>query len=438
MHPQDAQPGPAPAQAQLDGAIAIVGLAVRMPGASDLETFWQNLRDGVESIGHLSIEEMEAAGVPRALLDDPNYVRAGGFVDRMEWFDAGFFGLSPRDAAIMDPQTRHFLECCWHALEYAGHVPERFDGNIGVFAGAGAGQYFWRNVVRNPELMRSVGYFLLRHTGNDKDFLATRASYEFDLRGPSVSIQTACSTSLVAIHYACQSLLSWECDLALAGGVTIEQPHRHGYRYEPGEILSPDGHCRSYDHRSNGTVFGSGAGVVALRRLDDALTAGDTIHAVIRASAINNDGAPKVSYLAPSVEGQAKAVAEAISLADVDPASIGLVEGHGTATPVGDPIEVAALTQAFRTRTDGVAFCALGSIKSNIGHLDTAAGVASFAKAVLALKHRIIPPTVHFEAPNPLLELESSPFFVNGEALPWTAGPQPRRAGVNSLGVGGT
>lgn len=427
-----------PLPPHLEGAIAVVGMSLHLPGSDDLDRLWENLRDGVESVSHLDREAMAEAGVPEHLLDDPRYVRAGGFLERMEWFDAGFFGLSPRDAAIMDPQTRHFLECCWHALEHAGHVPERFDGPIGVFAGAGAGQYFWKNVVEDPELMESVGYFLLRHTGNDKDFVATRASYEFDLTGPSVSVQTACSTSLVAIHYAAQSLLAWECDMALAGGVTIEQPHRHGYLYAEGEILSPDGRCRPFDHRSQGTVFGSGAGVVVLRRLADAVADGDTIHAVIRGSAVNNDGAAKVSYLAPSVDGQAKVVTEALSLADVDPATIGLVEGHGTGTPVGDPIEVAALTQAFRTGTERVGYCALGSIKSNIGHLDTAAGVASFAKAVLALKHRVIPPTVHFEAPNPLLQLEGSPFRINAEAEPWPEGPEPRRASVHSLGVGGT
>ena len=438
MSLQDRKVGTPALPSHLDGAIAVVGLSVHVPGADDLDTFWRNLRDGVESVSHPSLDEMAAAGVAADQLDDPRYVRAGGFLERMEWFDAGFFGLSPRDAAVMDPQTRHFLECCWHALEHAGHPPEAFDGSVGVFAGAGAGQYFWKNVVRDPELMASVGYFLLRHTGNDKDFLSTRASYEFDLTGPSLSIQTACSTSLVAIHYACQSLLSWECDMALAGGVTIEQPHRHGYLFEDGEILSPDGHCRSFDHRAAGTVFGSGAGVVVLRRLPEAVEAGDTIHAVIRGSAVNNDGAGKVSYLAPSVDGQAKAVAEALSLADVNPRSIGLLEGHGTATPVGDPIEVAALTQAFRLGTPDIGYCALGSIKSNMGHLDTAAGVASLAKAVLALRHRTIPPTVHFEAPNPLLDLDSSPFFINGDARPWPAGLEPRRAGVNSLGVGGT
>jgi len=421
-----------------EGAIAVIGMAAHLPGAPDVERYWENLRAGTECITRFTDEELEAAGVDPALLRDPHYVKANGVLDRMEWFDAGFFGMSPKDAAVMDPQTRHFLECVWHALEHAGHVPERFDGNIGVFAGAGAPTYFWRNVMRDPELVRTVGYFLLRHTGNDKDFVSTRASYEFDLTGPSVSVQTACSTSLVGIHMACQSLLGWECDMALAGGVTIEQPHVTGYLYEEGEILSPDGHCRSFDHRAQGTVFGSGAGIVVLRRLEDAVEAGDTIHAVIRGSAVNNDGAGKVSYLAPSVDGQAKAIAEALTLSGVDADTIGMVEAHGTATPVGDPIEVTALTQAFRTQTERAGFCALGSVKSNIGHLDTAAGVASFIKAVLAVKHGEIPPTVHFEKPNPLLELDTSPFYVNGETRPWPATEGPRRAGVSSLGVGGT
>lgn len=410
----------------------------RFPGAKDVRQFWTNLRSGVEGIRHFSIEELESAGVDPAQISDARYVRANGVLEQMEWFDAGFFGMSPRDAAIMDPQTRHFLECAWHALEHAGHVPERFDGTIGVFAGAGAAQYFWKNVLTDPELRKSVGYFLLRHTGNDKDFVATRASYEFDLTGPSVGIQTACSTSLVAIHYACQSLLAWECDMALAGGVTIEQPHWTGYVYEEGEILSPDGHCRSFDKRAGGTVFGSGVGVVALRRLSDALEQGDPIHAVVRGTAINNDGAGKVSYLAPSVDGQAKAIAEALSVAGVSAETIGMVEAHGTATPVGDPIEVAALTQAFRAHTDRRAYCALGSVKSNIGHLDTAAGVASFIKAVCAVEQGEIPATLHFEEPNPLLQLDSSPFYVNADLRSWPDTLLPRRAAVSSLGVGGT
>ena len=421
-----------------ENAIAVVGMAAHLPGAWDLETFWHKLRNGEECLTRFTDEELEAEGVSPDELRDPHYVKANGILDRMEWFDAGFFGMSPRDAAVMDPQTRHFLECAWHAMEDAGHVPETFDGPVGVFAGAGAARYFWQNVVQDPELMESVGYFLLRHTGNDKDFVATRASYEFDLTGPSVSVQTACSTSLVAIHLAVQSLLSWECDMALAGGVTIEQPHRVGYLYEEGEILSPDGHCRSFDKDAQGTVFGSGAGVVVLRRLEDALDDGDLVHAVIRGTAVNNDGAGKVSYLAPSVDGQAKAIAEALSLSGVDAETVGMVEAHGTATPVGDPIEVTALTQAFRTQTDRKGFCALGSVKSNIGHLDTAAGVASLIKAILAIKHGEIPPTVHFREPNPLLNLDESPFYVNGEVVPWPRDGAPRRAGVSSLGVGGT
>ena len=421
-----------------EGAIAIVGMSGRFPGADDVDAFWRNLREGRESIARLDDAVLEAAGVRRSLLENPHFVKAEAVLDRMEYFDAGFFGMSPKDAAIMDPQVRHILECAWHALEHAGHVPERFGGSVGVFAGCGVSSYFWQNVLANDELRDSVGFFLLRHTGNDKDFLSTRISYEFDLKGPSVGIQTACSTSLVAIHYACQSLLSWECDMALAGGVTINQPHGRGYVYQEGEILSPDGHCRSFDHEARGTVFGSGVGVVVLRRLEEALEDGDTIHAVIRGSAVNNDGSGKVSYLAPSVDGQAKAIAEAVSVAGVEADSIGFVEGHGTATPIGDPIEVAALTQAFRTQTEKTGFCALGSVKSNIGHLDTAAGVASLIKVVQALKHGEIPPTVHFAAPNPQLELPSTPFFINSETIPWPSVGERRRAGVSSLGVGGT
>ena len=280
--------------------------------------------------------------------------------------------------------------------------------------------------------------FLLRHTGNDKDFLATRASYLFDLHGPSVNVQTACSTSLVAIHYACQSLLNGECEMALAGGVTIELPHGHGYLHQEGEILAPDGHCRAFDHRAAGTVFGSGVGVVVLRRLADALADGDPIRAVIKATAINNDGADKASYLAPSVTGQAEAIVEAHGLAGVGADSIQYVECHGTGTNLGDPIEIAALTQAFRQSTDKTGYCRVGSVKSNIGHLDTAAGVVSLIKAVLALEHAEIPPTLGYEKPNPAIDFAASPFVVNDQLTPWPRTAGPRRAGVNSLGVGGT
>lgn len=422
-----------------DTDIAVVGMAGRFAGAADLATYWRHLRDGVESIETFTDEQLLAAGVDPALVADPAYVKRGAVLPDMEGFDAPFFGLNPREGSIMDPQHRHFLECAWEALEDAGHMPERFEGSIGVFGGSGHNAYMPYNLLTNPKLMRSVGFFLVRHTGNDKDFLTTRVSYALNLRGPSVNVQTACSTSLVAIHMAAQSLLNRECDMALAGGVTIELPHRHGYLYQDGEILSPDGHCHSFDANSKGTVFSSGAGVVVLRRLSDALADGDHIHAVIKGSAVNNDGSGKVGYLAPSVDGQAQAIAEAISLANVPADSITLVEAHGTGTPVGDPIEVSALTQAFRQTTDKTGFCAIGSVKSNIGHADTAAGVAAFMKVALALQHRQIPPSLNFRSPNPACRFDSSPFFVADTLRPWTP-PRgvPRRAGVSSLGVGGT
>lgn len=417
--------------------IAIVGMAGRFPGARTLADFWRNLEGGVESIRMLTEDELRAAGVPESQLADPNYVRAAAILDDMEWWDAPFWGFTPLDASIMDPQHRLFLECAWEAFEDAGHAPEQFPGAIGVFAGCGMQAYMSYNLLPNKKLMDGTGLFLVRHTGNDKDFLATRVSYQMNLRGPSVNVQTACSTSLVAIHMASQSLLSGECDLALAGGATIEIPHRVGYTYKENEILSPDGHCRAFDASSKGTVFGSGAGAVVLRRLEDALRDGDRIHAVILGSAINNDGSNKVGYLAPSVDGQAASIVEALSIANVTPDTIDYVETHGTGTPVGDPIEVTALTQAFRTGTDKSGFCGIGSLKTNIGHLDTAAGVASLIKTVLAMEHRKMPPSLHFEAPNPAIDFASSPFYVNAALKDWATSGQ-RRAGVSSLGVGGT
>ncbi len=421
-----------------DADIAIVGMAARLPGSSNVREFWSNLRAGVEGIRDLGDDELSAEGVPAEELAAPNYVKRAADLAEMECFDAEFFGFSPKEAAILDPQHRHFLECAWEALEDAGHPPEAFAGRIGVYAGSGMAAYFARNLLTNPELVRSVGLFLLRHTGNDKDFLTTRVSYLLDLKGPSVNLQTACSTSLVATHAACQSLLNGECDLALAGGVTIEIPHRRGYLFKRGEILSADGRCRSFDHRSQGTVFGSGVGVVVLRRLQDALEDRDHVYAVVKGSAINNDGSGKVGYLAPSVDGQAEAIAEAIAVAGVSADSIGYVECHGTGTQVGDPIEIAAMTQAFRQSTEATGFCGVGSVKSNIGHLDTAAGAASLIKAALALEHAEIPPTLGFEAPNPTIPFSESPFYVAHELRAWPRGAEPRRAGVNSLGVGGT
>ncbi|MDU8926223.1 SDR family NAD(P)-dependent oxidoreductase [Alisedimentitalea sp. MJ-SS2] len=418
--------------------IAIVGMAAHLPGASNIAEYWRNLRDGVESIHRLSEEELRAAGVPEAMLNRPDYVPVAALLDRFEEFDGDFFGFSPKESAILDPQHRQFLEIAWEGFENAGHMPENFDGPIGIFAGCGMGSYFYFNICSNPGLVDDVGMFLLRHTGNDKDFLSTRVSHVFDLKGPSISLQTACSTSLVATHYAAQSLLNGECDMALAGGVTIELPQGHGYVFKEGEILSPDGHCHAFDADAQGTVFGSGAGVVVLRRLEDALRDGDHIHAVIKGSAVNNDGAAKAGYLAPSVDGQAAAVAEAQAIAGVSAETVDYVECHGTGTYLGDPIEVAALTEAFRKTTERTGYCRIGSVKTNIGHLDTAAGVASLIKASLALEHKQMPPSLHFNAPNPAIDFEYSPFLVNDRLTRWERGDSPRRAGVNSLGVGGT
>lgn len=418
--------------------IAIVGMAIRVPGCNTPEEYWQTIRDGIEQVKTYSDEDLLAKGVSKRTLSNRNYVKKGVPLQNVEQFDPEFFGFSPKEAAILDPQHRQFYEVAWEALERASHTPGNFDGQIGVFAGCGMGAYLHYNLLTNPDLVEDVGLFLLRHTGNDKDFLATRVSYAFDLRGPSINVQTACSTSLVATHLAVQSLLSFECDIALAGGVTIEMPHQIGYAYKEGEVLSPDGHCRAFDHNSKGTVFGSGAGVVALRRLKDALDDGDHIHAVIKASAVNNDGSSKVGYLAPSVEGQASAVAEALALGDIAADSIGYIECHGTGTPVGDPIEIAALTRAFRQTTDKKGYCRVGSVKTNIGHLDTAAGVAALIKATLALEHKTIPPSLNFEAPNPEIDFDNSPFQVAAKLESWGKQDSPRRAAVNSLGVGGT
>lgn len=431
--------GQDPSEPWGDTAVAIVGMACRFAGARSIDDYWANLCGGVQSVIRYSDEELIAAGVDPTLLSDPRYVKAGAPLADMECFDAALFGLGPRDAALMDPQHRHFLECAWEALENAGHSPERFAGAIGVFAGSGHNGYMTANLLGDPALRREVGPFQLQHAGNDKDFLTTRVSYLLNLRGPSINIQTACSTSLVATHMAIQSLLSNECDMALAGGVSIGVPHRQGYMVEEGGILSPDGDCRPFDAASKGTVIGSGAGIIVLRRLRDAMESGDHIYAVIRGTAINNDGAGKVSYHAPSIDGQAHAITEALSIADVDAGTVGYVEAHGTGTPVGDSIEIAALTQAFRKDSAEIGYCGLGSVKANIGHADTAAGVASLIKVALSLHHAQLPPSLNFTEADPASGLAESPFVVGDALRPWARlGAQPLRAGVNALGVGGT
>lgn len=417
-------------------SIAIVGMACCLPDALTPSQFWRNLVDGRESVRTYSDEALRAAGVPESDLADPAYVRAGVPLEGYDQFDPAFFGLSPREARVMDPQHRKFLECAWSALEDAGHTPRSASGNIAVFAGSGMHWYLIRNVMTRPDLVAEMGEFLLRHTANDKDFLATRVSYHLDLRGPSVNVQTACSTSLVAVHMACQSLLSGECDLALAGGATVDVPQGVGYVYREEEVRSPDGHCRSMDAEAGGTVFGSGCGVVVLRRLADALADGDEIRAVIRGSAVNNDGAGKAGYLAPSVDGHAEAVAEAIAVADIPAETIGYVEAHGTATKIGDPIEVLALTQGFATTRRQ--YCALGSVKTNIGHLDAAAGVVGLIKIALAMQHRSLPASLHYRSPNPEIDFPATPFYVNARLGDWPDLGAPLRAGISSLGVGGT
>ncbi|HEX8090494.1 MAG TPA: polyketide synthase, partial [Blastocatellia bacterium] len=347
--------------------IAVIGMSCRFPGAGNLARYWENLRDGIEALSAFSDEEMEAAGVDRAALDDPNYVKAGGVLEGVELFDAQFFGFNPREAEVTDPQHRIFLEIAWEALEDAGYDSERYRHRAGVFAGMSESSYLINNLLPNSALIESVGGLQVS-IGNDRDFLSTQVSYRLNLRGPSFTVQTACSTSLVAIHLACQSLLNGECDMAMAGGVSVRVPQRQGYFYQEGGILSPDGHCRAFDEDARGTVSGSGAGVVVLKRLADALADRDTIHAVIKGSATNNDGSLKVGFTAPSVDGQAAVIEEALAMAMVEPETISYVEAHGTATPLGDPIEVAALTEAFRAKTSKKGFCAIGSVKTNLGH----------------------------------------------------------------------
>ncbi len=418
--------------------IAIVGMSGRFPGARDLRQFWSNLADGVESIRTLSDEELLAAGTPRDLLARPDYVKAASWIDGAEDFDANFFGYNARDAEILDPQQRLFMEHAWSALEDAGTSPQRYPGTIGVYAGVAWNTYLLSNLMAHRNLFDGVGAFQIFIT-NDKDFMPTRVSYKLDLKGPSVIVQTSCSTSLVATHLACLALQNYECDMTLVGGVTVKVPRQAGYFYQEGGLASPDGHCRSFDSQAAGTVFGSGVGVVVLKRLDEAVADGDAIRAVIKGSAINNDGAVKASYTAPSMEGQADVIAAAQEMAGVDPATIRYVECHGTATSLGDPIEVRALDKVFRQSTQDRGFCALGSVKSNVGHLDAAAGVAGLIKTVLALENATIPPSLHYDRPNPAIDFAASPFYVAARREPWTLlGEAPRRAGVSSFGVGGT
>jgi amino acid adenylation domain-containing protein len=419
---------------ELNG-IAVIGMVGRFPGANSVDELWENLCAGREAITFFEQDEISGIVDP-ALLNDPNYVRAKGVLAGAELFDAGFFQISAREAEMMDPQARIFLELAHQALENAGCAVEE-NNKIGVYAGSADNTYFEKHLSGRSDILDRFGEFQT-HLVNDRDYLPTKASYKLNLKGPSISISTACSTSLVAIIQAYQGLLNRQCDVALAGGVSIMPPQNTGYLYQEGSIFTPDGHCRPFDANAQGTSFNNGAGIVVLKRLEEAIADGDRVYAVIKGVGINNDGSDKVSFTAPSISGQVGAILQAQQEAGVDPASIAYIEAHGTATPIGDPIEVEALTQAFRTKTTAKQFCGIGSIKSNLGHLTAAAGVAGFIKTVLALYHRQIPPSINFDRPNPYIDFANSPFYVNSQLSDWPAADTPRRAGVSSFGGGGT
>ena len=428
--------------------VAVIGMACRFPGAENISQFWQNLSDGVESISFFSKEEVLDEGIHQQRVENPNYVKAAPILEKIEEFDANFFGYNQREATILDPQQRLFLECAWEALEDAGYDSATYEGAIGVYAGSGMNTYFTHNIFPNRDkfnaedgsnvmTLYSTGGFQLL-IASDKDYLPTRISYKLNLKGPSVNIQTACSTSLVTIHAAYQSVVSGECDMALAGGVSVSVPQKSGYLYEEGMIVSPDGHCRAFDAKAQGTIFGNGSGIVLLKKLEDAIADNDRIYCVIKGSAINNDGAMKVGYSATTQEGQAVSIAESIALAGINAETITYFETHGTGTAMGDPIELTAMTEGFRATTDRTGFCAIGSVKTNVGHLQIASGVAGFIKTALALKYQKIPASLNFEQANPLIDFANSPFYVNTELRNWQTEGIPRRAGVKSLGIGGT
>ena len=417
--------------------VAIIGMAGRFPGASTIDEFWQNLRNGVESISFFTDEELLESGIDEKVFNRPNYVRARGIIKDADKFDASFFNFFPKEAEMLDPQHRIFMECAWEALESAGYYSENFEGLISLFAGVGMNTYIIPYLAATQgKIDTAEGYQV--SIGNEKDFLTTKISYKLNLRGISMDVQTACSTSLTATYLAYQSLVNYQSDMALAGGCTITFPQKSGFTYQEGMILSPDGHCRAFDAEANGTIAGNGCGVVLLKRLEDALADNDHIFAVIKGGASNNDGSLKVGYTAPSVDGQAQVIAEAQFVAGVEADDISYIETHGTGTNLGDPIEITALTKAFRGKTKRTQYCAIGSVKPNIGHLDAAAGVASLIKTALALKYKEIPPSINFKNPNPKIDFENSPFYVNTELAKWESKDKPLLAGVSSFGIGGT
>ncbi len=421
----------------IPNGIAVIGIDCRFPGAVNADKFWQNLKNGVESISNFSDQDLGEYGIDPSLYNQPDYVKKGFIIDNEDLFDASFFGYSPREAENMDPQHRLFLETVWNVLEDGGYPPGEYEGPIGIFAGSKISTYLL-NLINGQQSMFGAVSDYQTLIGNDKDYLVTRVSYKLNLKGPSVTVQCACSTSLVAVHFACENLLSGTCDMALAGGVAILVPQKTGYLYQEGMMLSPDGHCRAFDAKAKGMAPGNGVGVVLLKRLEDALEDNDHIYAVIRGTAVNNDGSLKTGYTTPSVDGQAKVIKEAVAIAGVKCESLSYIETHGTGTELGDPIEIEAINEVFGSETSKTGFCAIGSVKSNIGHLDTAAGIAGLIKTVLSLKHGYLLPSLNYEKPNPKIDFDNSPFYVNTQLLPWKTNGCPRRAGVSSFGFGGT
>lgn len=409
-------------------AIAIIGMSGKFPKAATIQQFWDNLKSAQNCITYFNDEELKQAGIATNTLRNPKYIKAGGIIDNPDLFDAEFFNFSPKEAEITDPQHRLFLECAWEALETSGHVPQKYTGIIGVYAGMCDSSYLVENNINNLE-----NFLATNHS-----FLSTKTSYKLGLTGPSININTACSTSLVATILACQSLLNYDCDIAIAGGTGMHFPQQQGYFYEEQGINSADGHCRAFDQDATGLVLGSGIGVVILKRLEDAIADNDSIDAIIRGFAINNDGANKVGFTAPSIEGQASCIASAQALADIDPATISYIETHGTGTKLGDVIEIAALTKVFKAKTNKKQFCAIGSVKTNIGHADTASGITGLIKTILALKNKQIPASLNFKKANPKIDFKNSPFYVNTKLCEWKTTTHPRRAGVSSFGIGGT
>jgi acyl transferase domain-containing protein len=416
--------------------IAIIGMAGRFPGADSIEALWKNLCDGIELIRFFKDEELDPSVSPW-LIGDKNYIKSRGILNNIESFDAGFFNCLPREAQIMDPQVRVFLEVAWESLERAGYIPGVFEGKIGIFSGKGYNSYYANNIFGRDDLNETFGSFQAQLL-NEKDFFSTQVSYKLNLTGPSININNACSTSLVAVCLAFDSLFSYQCDIAIAGGVSIFSPQNIGYLYQEGNIASSDGHCRPFDRYASGTLPGNGVGIVVLKRLSEAIEDGDVIYAVIKGCGLNNDGSNKMSFTAPGIEGQAEAIMMAQSNAGITAEKISYIEAHGTATPLGDPVEIEALSQAFRSQTDKKQFCAIGSIKGNVGHLDSAAGVTGLIKTALALYNKKLPPSINFTEPNPKIDFNNSPFFVNKDFREWHSEVTPRRAGVSSFGFGGT